>query len=113
MRRITGSHGLILRSLSRVGVITGPTGDSSVTDGFYGFRVTGWASGDLLYGTMVLRRWDTAQHKWLAQGTFNDATNRALYTGEKTTSEVLTSIRLTTPGGTANFDAGAARVRYR
>jgi hypothetical protein len=36
-----------------------------------------------------------------------------LVAGTMIISEALTSIRLNTPGGTATFDAGEARIRYR
>jgi hypothetical protein len=95
------------------GVVRGPTGSSAVTDGLYPFRTNAWAAADLLDGRMRLTRWDSSLHTWLADGLSNDQASLSVFTGKKTTSEVLTTIVLTTPGGTATFDAGSARVRYR
>jgi len=95
------------------GSVRGPTGETTVTDGLYPFRTTAWAAADVLTGRMRLSRWDPSLHQWLADGLSQDGSNLSTFSGSKTTSEVLTTITLTTPGGTATFDAGSARVRYR
>jgi hypothetical protein len=95
------------------GVVRGPTGETSVTDGFYFFRNNAWNASDLLSGRMRLTRWDPNLHLWIADSLANDQSQSSTYTGRKTTSEVLTTIVLSTPGGVATFDAGSARVRYR
>jgi len=95
------------------GSVRGPTGETTVTDGLYPFRTSAWAAADVLTGRMRLTRWDPSLHQWLADGLSQDGTNLSTFSGSKTTSEVLTTITLTTPGGTATFDAGSARVRYK
>lgn len=94
------------------GVVRGPTGEGSVTDGFYTFRTNAWNAADILSGRMRLTRWDISQHLWFADSICNDLANLSTFSGRKTTSQVMTSIFLTTPNGIATFDLGSARVRY-
>jgi hypothetical protein len=96
-----------------IGVVRGPTGENAVTDGFYTFRTNAWNAGDILSGRFRLTRWDPSLYLWFADGLSQDQANISSFSGRKTTSEVLTTIILTTPGGTATFDLGSARVRYR
>ncbi len=87
--------------------------ESGGSDGFY-LADNFAASGELFSGVMRLTRWDSAEHLWIAGGTFNaSGGNISHMAGQKTLSEALTSIRLNTPGAAALFDAGEARVRYR
>lgn len=96
-----------------VGVVKGPTGETSVTDSFRPFRSNAWSAADVLYGRMRMIRWDPSLHTWFADGLAQEGSNISSFSGYKTTSEVLTTIILTTPGGTATFDLGSARIRYR
>jgi len=95
------------------GVVRGPNGESSVTDGFYTFRVNAWNAADILTGRFRLTRWDSSLNLWICDGLSNDLANLSSFSGKKTTSQSLTSIFISTPGGTAAFDLGSARVRYR
>lgn len=98
-----------------LGGIATRSGSSGVTDGYYCFRPNDFQETDEICGTMHLRRWDPSLHQWMASGIFDDNGDGdvSYYSGKKTTSGVLTTIVLTTSGGTATFDAGSARVRYR
>lgn len=96
------------------GVVRGPSGETFVTNGLYTLRTNAYIASDLISGVMRLSRWDSSLHLWLADAIVNDgAADWSSFSGRKTTSEVMTTIALTTPGGTATFDAGSARVRYR
>jgi hypothetical protein len=87
--------------------------ETAVTDGFSAARPGIWAAANVLSGVVQLVRWATDEHIWVASGTLSSATEIHWVSGIKTTSEALTSIRLNTTGGTATFDAGEARIRYR
>jgi len=95
------------------GVVRGPTGETAVSNGFYPFRTNAWNAADLLDCRIRLTRWDENLNTWFADSLANDGAQLSTFSGKKTTSEVMTTIQLTTPGGTATFDAGQARVRYR
>jgi hypothetical protein len=87
--------------------------ETAVTDGFSAARPGIWAAANVLSGVVQLVRWATDEHIWVASGTLSSATEIHWVSGIKTTSEALTSIRLNTTGGTATFDAGESRIRYR
>jgi len=74
-------------------------------------------SGDQVVGVLKLTRWDPSEHKWIATGWFGESITAGehgtMVVGNKILSDALTTIRITTPGGTATFDAGQARVKYR
>lgn len=90
------------------------TGETDVTNGFQVARAAEYAAADLISGVVRLTRWDPSEHLWLAQSHVTASGAEMHFSvGSKTLSEVLTSIRLNTPGGAASFDAGEARVRYR
>ncbi|MHC4757117.1 MAG: hypothetical protein ACYTE8_00510, partial [Planctomycetota bacterium] len=84
------------------------------TDGFATIsrRSGAYAAAELVTGHMSIYRWDASEHLWFANGWFQDAHGEH-GCGYKTLSGELTQIKLTTPGGSATFDAGEARVRYR
>lgn len=97
------------------GVVRGPTGETPVTDGLYTFRTDSSSASDILEGRMILTRWnvDPASYYWFVDGIFNNNNNVSVFSGSKSTSEQMTTILITTPGGAATFDAGSARVRYK
>lgn len=88
--------------------------ETAVTDGFSLARAANFAAADLVTGVLRMSRWDTAEHQWLVHGQFiTEGTIHHSVCGYKTTSQAMDRIRLTTTGGTATFDAGEARLRYR
>jgi hypothetical protein len=96
------------------GVVRGPSGETYATNGFYTLRTNAYVAADTIYGVMRLARWDTSLQLWFSDCICNDGNaDWSSYSGRKTTSDVMDRISLTTPGGTATFDAGSARVRYR
>lgn len=89
-------------------------GETNITAGFQTARAGEYAAADELTGVVRLSRWDASEHLWLAHGVITASGSEIHFlSGSKTLSDALTSIQLTTPGGTAAFDAGEARVRYR
>ena len=90
-----------------------PTGTFD-TNHFQSLRNTNFEIGDLVSGIYRLTRYDPSSHLWIVEGQFNEQTGRyAFLSGTKTMSQALTTIVLTTEEGTADFDAGSARVRWR
>jgi hypothetical protein len=77
-------------------------------------QITIWAAAGNVSGIIRLARWDTSEHLWIFDGVPDQTeTYNMLVTGKKTLSAALTSIRLNTTNGTATFDAGEARVRWK
>jgi len=93
-------------------VVRGPTGETSVTDGFYTFRTNAWNASDILSGRFRLTRWDNSLNLWLSDGLAQDSSNLSVSSGRKTLTQELTTVVITTPGGAASFDLGSARVRW-
>lgn len=89
-------------------------GEQGFSDGISLCRDVNQDAALTLTGTVVLTRWDSAEHLWIARGTLvvgND--DLVIISGSKTLTAALDRLRLTTSAGTATFDAGEARVRYR
>jgi hypothetical protein len=97
------------------GLVRSGGNTTSVTNGFYIMRAADYVAADLVYGVMRLYRWDPSLFLWFGNGLADSSSTLLLsrYSGRKATSEVTTTIQVTTPGGTAAFDAGSIRVRYR
>ena len=94
------------------------TGGFVATDSFIMATYDVMALGDDLTGVARLTRWDSSENTWICTGTANEwSTGAAAYafpfSGIKTLSGTLTSIRLFVHNGTGSFDAGEARVRWR
>lgn len=73
------------------------------------------AASSVLHGTITLTLEDAAGFTWVSTGILNysDATTQmALSSGSKSLSAALTTVRITTDGGTDTFDAGAVNVLY-
>jgi hypothetical protein len=76
-----------------------------------GFLLTPVSAGEGLTGTVVLSRHGTAS--WVASGGVRrSATASALVFGDKTLTETLTQVRITTANGTDTFDAGSVSVSW-
>lgn len=79
-----------------------------------GFGLNG-ASAALIYrGTLVLTR-SANSNTWTCSGALSEsgATASLLTTGDKTLSDVLDRVRLTTSNGTDTFDSGSFYVSWR
>lgn len=85
----------------------------SDTDGFYLGLEAYFDAANTPSGIMRLVRWDTSEHLWLMSSTAGTSTSVSYSFGTLTISAEITAIQLTTSGGTATFDAGEARIRYR
>ena len=72
-------------------------------------------AGDISTGVMELQRWDVSEHIWFMNSLCHIAgdSNCKISTGIKTLSAEITQIRIATQAGTAVFDGGEARIRYR
>jgi len=102
--------------VGRVGLlITGSSGVSNYTTGFYMARTSNVVAADILTGVARLHRWDTSEHMWICHTSCTEHSDVVCYMGSgvKTLSGSLTSIRLNTDTGVLTFDAGEARVRWR
>jgi hypothetical protein len=73
---------------------------------------TGCEAVNVISGVLTLTRWAVDEDIWLLTGMTN-GTYHAFCSGSKTLSAELTSIRLNSQTGTANFDAGEARVFFK
>jgi hypothetical protein len=89
--------------------------ETGKTDGAYCVEVGVHGGSDLIYGFWRFRRWDAAEHTWYwyARSQDSGAAWHGGGMGRHTLGAALEDVRLTTPGGSATFDAGEARVRYK
>ena len=88
--------------------------ESSYTDGFHPFLDANLSAAEAVEGQVTLKRFDPAEHKWLAEGkSITAVTEFNSMSGHTTLSGALTQVQLVTPAGAATFDAGRARLRYR
>jgi hypothetical protein len=82
-----------------------------------GFLVGDETLNDASYtnnGVVKLTRWDTAENIWISSGIVAVSTTLINFNaGQVDLGEALEDIRLTTSGGSATFNAGEARVRWR
>jgi hypothetical protein len=77
-----------------------PVGTSSIS-----------TAANLLYGSMIFTT--LGSNAWVGQGVFYASGGYVLSTsGAKSTSDVLTQIRITTVNGTDTFDAGSINLLY-
>lgn len=94
-------------------VASGTTTSGSETNAFHLERVASHSAARVVYGVMRLTRWDTSEHLWLCTYTGRMSSNAVCHSsGSITLGSALVAIQLNTDNGTANFDAGEARVRY-
>ena len=103
-----------------VGMAMIAVGTSTGVDNLYGAgiqierAVNNSEAADTRTAIVRLSRWVEDENKWFATGTSTQSDNIVAFIHSvKTMSEALTSIRLNTATGTADFDAGSAVVRYR
>jgi hypothetical protein len=79
-----------------------------------GFGISGASASNVIHGTVVLTLEDAANFTWVASGNLADSAAGLTFTtaGSKSLSAALSSVRITTSGGTDTFDAGAVNVVY-
>jgi hypothetical protein len=99
------------------GVVTsqvfGPTiAGATFTSGF-ALAPSGWAASSVLHGVLRLELMDAATFRWVMTWVGVEAAGTS-YTGSgtKVLSAELDRVRITTAGGSDQFDAGAVNVRY-
>lgn len=68
----------------------------------------------VIHGTVELFLEDSANNTWMSQHDIarTDTTEMSAGAGSKSLSATLDRVRITTAGGTANFDAGAINILY-
>ncbi len=84
---------------------------TSRTDGFVIFTASAAA---VRHGSVTLTLLDSSAFEWVANGVISrtDAARSITVSGSKSLSAALTTVRITTTGGTDTFDAGKVNVRY-
>jgi len=88
--------------------------ETGYNDGFYPHRALSFTSGEYVEGVMSIKRWSPDEQKWFFESKCIYAvTELNMSSGHKELDSELTQIKLTTPGGSATFDLGSARIRYR
>ena len=86
---------------------------AALATGTAGFVIATDAVADTIHGTMVLTLENSANFTWISTHNLLElATSIFVGGGSKSLSAELTQIRLTTTGGTDNFDAGAVNILY-
>lgn len=94
---------------------SGYVGKSNVTTHTGGILCTDdGAAANTRSGQIIIALMDSSTNKWVASGILYDANNTTLfYTfSQKSLGGVLDRIRLSTPAGTATFDAGSISIMY-
>ena len=88
--------------------ISTAVGTSSFTAGF---DMNGSLAADIRSGHIVLT--NISSNIWVASGMIKTSTTQTvILAGDKTLSDVLTQVRLTTVNGTDTFDAGTVNIIY-
>jgi hypothetical protein len=92
------------------GLDTGVTSANSTA----GFIVAAVSAGSVLHGSVVLTLEDASNFTWVSAGTlaFSSSAATSVSAGSKSLSAALTTVRVTTAGGSDTFDAGAINVIY-
>jgi hypothetical protein len=81
---------------------------SSSTAGYY---ISSVLAANIISGHMILTKIDG--NTWISSHTLKAATNIVLYGGgDKTLSDTLSQVRITTANGTDTFDAGTINIQY-
>jgi hypothetical protein len=76
-----------------------------------GYAIGSFNAADVTSGHMVITKIDG--NSWVSSHTVKNATNIVIYGGgDKTLSDTLTQVRITTVGGTDTFDAGSINILY-
>jgi hypothetical protein len=92
----------------QVSTATASSGDS--TDGFV---IRSILAANAISGIYVFALIDSATNSWSGSGTFKASTViSSLSNGNKSLSDPLTQIRITTANGTDTFDAGSVNIIY-
>jgi hypothetical protein len=77
-----------------------------------GFGIQSALAANTIVGVITLTLQDSSDFTWLASGTYITNSNVGVAVGVKALSAELTQIRLTTVGGSDNFDAGSITINY-
>jgi hypothetical protein len=78
-----------------------------------GWQLFSGAAARIIQGSLVLTLIDATNNIWSGNGMFgNDAPNVMWTVGTKSLSSTLTTVRITTVGGTDTFDLGSINILY-
>ena len=92
-------------SSSRIGSTVSTTSNTS------GFALQTSAGGDIRSGHILLTK--LSENLWIASATIKrDTATTVVMGGDKSLSDVLTQVRITTVNGTDTFDAGSINVMW-
>ena len=92
-------------------IITSAASTVSTLDDTNGFSAAGGVAANAFSGVLQIAL--IGSNAWVAMGTFNDgAGNNYFMSGNKTLSDTLTQVRITTVNGTDTFDAGSINILY-
>lgn len=93
---------------------SGGGGAQNKTDGWWSMLASQFAAADAVYGIFKLTCWDAAEGIWYCTHHCTDGGSWYDHPGGGwiNLGGTITSLRLTTTGGAATFDAGEARVMY-
>ncbi len=85
-----------------------------VTNYTSGFGMIMGGTTAVTNGALVLTLENSSAFTWVASGNFgrSDATASSMVAGSKSTSAILTQVRITTVNGTDAFDAGEINIAY-
>lgn len=91
------------------------SGGNTVPGSTAGFLVTGAIAGStILHGQVILSLENSSGFSWCSSGCLADTANGPIQLsgGSKSTSQEVTTVRITAANGTDAFDAGAINVQY-
>jgi hypothetical protein len=92
----------------QVSTATATTGDAT-----NGFVIRSILAANVISGIYVFALINGATNSWIGSGTFKASTVISSFSnGDKSLSDPLTQIRITTANGTDTFDAGSVNIIY-
>lgn len=88
------------------------TSSSNLSTGFTVAPAVG--AGSIIYGSLFLTLMDSSTNTWVISGGIghSDVAQNQIVMGEKSLTDVLTQLTLTTANGTDAFDAGKINIQY-
>jgi hypothetical protein len=91
-------------------IASAAVGSTSVTSGFMFGNTASQTAANTLNGSLILTT--LGSNSWVGFGCLATGGDTRITSGSKTTSDVLTQVRITTVNGTDTFDAGSINIMY-
>jgi len=97
-----------------VSYLVGAAGTENFTNEFRVVNDGGYGATNVVNGATTLTLMDASTNTWAASGTVGGSDNATVHVmgGVKPLSATLTTVRITTSGGTQAFDAGNVNIMY-